>query len=294
MLALLANSSGKIKAYFKIDTSATIGDTLIPKTQITPISGDTLPLNNADSLKDFIGNSFDPNNKESYPAEFIYEQHIRNSQFIEYTVNFQNTGNARAINVRVEDWIQNKLNIESFELIGSSHKVSYEIRGQKLTWFFNNIMLPDSTSDFLGSMGFVKFRMKADSSLPVGDTVFNAANIFFDFNEPIYAQVKTGIVTDPVIDGLSKHKVYSNKDPVLVYPNPSNNVFTVDINNGYGESVDYYLYSISGNKINQGMIVLDDAGIGRFQVDLSSASKGIYFIQLSSEHLSSAKKLILH
>lgn len=286
------NSSGLVKAYFKIDTSATIGDTLFAKVKISPITGDTLVFNNTDSIANFIGNSYDPNNKESFPAEFIYVEDIRRSRFIEYTVNFQNTGNASAINVKIEDWIQDKLNIESFEFIGSSHKVSYEIRGQKLTWFFNNIMLPDSTSDFLGSMGFVKFRMKAHAGLPVGDTVFNSVDIFFDFNEPIYAQVKIGIVND-VIDGFSKHNVYSNKDPVLVYPNPSNSVFTVDINSGFRESAEYYLYSISGNKIDQGIIELDDAGIGRFQIDLSSAPRGIYFIQLSGEHLSSVKKLML-
>ena len=286
------NSNGRIKAYFKVDTSASAGDSLLAHVLINPIIGDTIPMNNRDSLLLIVSNSYDPNNKESYPSNFVYEKHIKQKEFIEYTVNFQNTGNSYANNVRIEDWIQDKLSIETFELIGSSHKVSYDIRGQKVTFYFNSINLPDSSSDFLGSMGFVTFKIIADSTLPIGDTIFNSVNIFFDYNEPIYTSVKTGIKSDPIWDGLN-NPLNALKDPVLVFPNPSNSVFTVDINSSFRESVEYYLYSISGNKIDQGMIELDDAGIGRFQIDLSSAPRGIYFIQLSGEHLSSVKKLML-
>ncbi len=52
----------------------------------------------------------------------------------------------------------------------------------KVEFIFENINLPfdDANND-----GFVAFKIKTKSSLVLGDTFSNSANIYFDYNFPI-------------------------------------------------------------------------------------------------------------
>ena len=53
------------------------------------------------------------------------------------------------------------MNIETFNLLASSHPVTYEIQGTGIiTFTFNNILLPDSGINQLASNGFVKYSIE--------------------------------------------------------------------------------------------------------------------------------------
>lgn len=78
-----------------------------------------------------------------------------------YQIYFQNTGNAPADRVVVRDPLDNHLNINSIRNITASHdmKVSVSEGNDQLLFEFNNINLPDSTTDYAGSIGYIQYEI---------------------------------------------------------------------------------------------------------------------------------------
>jgi len=102
------------------------------------------------------------------------------------------------------------------------------------------------------------------NGLGVGTTIFNDAEIYFDFNEPIF----TNQVSTELIETTSIHPV-APRSKVTVYPNPTThwaNIVHVD-------RIDYYqLYDIKG--------ALLDTKANSNRIDMHRYPKGIYFIKL--------------
>ena len=68
----------------------------------------------------------------------------------------------------------------------STHEYSANIGADRaLTFIFNNILLPDSTTNLEASQGFVDFRISPDVTTPLETIIENDAAIYFDFNEPV-------------------------------------------------------------------------------------------------------------
>jgi hypothetical protein len=88
--------------------------------------------------------------------------------------------------VAVENSLPANVDLFSFEYIGASHPVElmYYDFDRKMRFQFNNILLPDSNTNETLSHGFIRYRINPSSSLIVGDSVLNAAAIFFDLNAP--------------------------------------------------------------------------------------------------------------
>jgi hypothetical protein len=73
----------------------------------------------------------------------------------------------------------------SLEVLAMSHVGRAELHDGVLRFIFERIMLPDSTSDPLGSQGFVRFTVRHRPALPEATEVHNHAAIYFDLNPPI-------------------------------------------------------------------------------------------------------------
>lgn len=281
------------QAIFLVDTSANTGDTVFVKGDVYPIVGDTLPEDNKDSLLKIVINSYDPNYKAVEPNRDLYVHEIKNQNFIYYTIYFQNTGAAPAIDVKIIDEIETELNIEKIELISSSHNYSFRVNGRKLTWNFNNINLPDSGSDWFGSLGFVKFRIIADTALNIGDSITNAVEIYFDFNPPIYSKAVSFIVAEDTTVGLNELHTFNSigKTNLKLFPNPFINKTQLMLNSPIDEDVLIQVFTITGNetiKINSEIInsKLD------LELNLNHLKNGIYFVRVSSDSFSISSKLI--
>lgn len=142
-----------------------------------------------------VVNSFDPNditvNIPAYNHDLIAPQ---SALSLDYTIRFQNTGTAEAINVRVLDDIEEDLDLSSFEMIGSSHPCTLTFNeNNQVEWLFENIMLPDSTSDEEASHGYIQYRIETQPNLMLEDVVENTAAIYFDFNEPVITNTATTV-----------------------------------------------------------------------------------------------------
>jgi uncharacterized repeat protein (TIGR01451 family) len=131
--------------------------------------------------------AYDPNDKQAVPVGYADPHFILNDTEIEYKIRFQNTGNAPAFDVVIEDQLDlSTLDITTFQPLVASHSFSTIVDPDgRLRFVFNNIMLPDSGSDMIGSQGYVLFKIKPLPNLIPETVINNTANIYFDQNEAV-------------------------------------------------------------------------------------------------------------
>lgn len=173
--------------------------------------------------KEAIG-SFDPNDKTAEPKGYNAEHFIAQNTDLEYHIRFQNTGTDTAFTVVVRDTISEFLDISTIQQGTSSHPYRLEvIAGNVLKYTFDDILLPDSTTNESASHGFVKFKISQDSSLALGTLIYNSAAIYFDFNEPILTNETFHEIEDNYIEVLISTDAPREEFPevsVQVQPNP--------------------------------------------------------------------------
>jgi uncharacterized repeat protein (TIGR01451 family) len=133
------------------------------------------------------GCSYDPNDIQATPNGYTDAHYIEDGTAVEYLVRFQNTGNAPALNVRIDNVIDENLDLSSFQLIANSHDVSVAVNNEtrELQFFFNEIMLPDSNENEEASHGFLSYRISIDLPLETGTEIHNTASIYFDNNPAV-------------------------------------------------------------------------------------------------------------
>lgn len=153
------------------------------------VSTDTL------SARFEVVNAYDPNDKQVNPQGFGSSGRIANNLEMVYKVRFQNTGNADAINVYISDFLPPELNPNTLRIIDHSHPMAVELKEDRhLRFLFEDIFLPDSSSNSEESIGYVIFALQQISDLPEGTIIENEAQIFFDFNEPIITDHATNVI----------------------------------------------------------------------------------------------------
>jgi PKD repeat protein len=191
-------------AQVTLSSGVMLGDTFTNVVQVLPIIGDSIPANNTQIMHDSVRGPFDPNDKQVSPQGIGPVGYIeQGEQEMNYTVRFQNTGNDTAFHVQIRDTIDiNVLNALSFQRQIESHPYRLNIEDDSILVFdFDNIQLPDSTTDFDNSEGFVKFGMRHKNTLPSGTQIRNRAAIYFDSNAPI--------ITNAVLNTIFAYPVVS-------------------------------------------------------------------------------------
>ncbi len=139
--------------------------------------------------------SFDPNDKLVNP---VYpDNYTLMGEDLIYTIRFQNTGNAEAYDVIIRDTLDENLDPETFLVISSSHEevLSTSLaEGKYLTFTFHDIYLPDSTTNFEGSQGYVAYRIQSYEGLPEETVINNSAGIYFDLNPPVLTNTTENVM----------------------------------------------------------------------------------------------------
>jgi uncharacterized repeat protein (TIGR01451 family) len=138
--------------------------------------------NNSDAVSQTVVNSYDPNNKICAQGDTITPSQV--NDYLNYTINFENTGTAPAENITVVDYID----LADYDLstlipgTGSAPFTTVIIPPNEVRFVFTNIYLPQTPGS---NTGFVTFSIKPLASLIDGDSVLNRAEIFFDYNPAI-------------------------------------------------------------------------------------------------------------
>jgi hypothetical protein len=254
-----------------------IDDVLVSTATINPVSGDETEEDNTFELNQTVIGSYDPNDITVLEGDEIFIEDA--DKYLHYLIRFQNTGTASAINVRVEHILDDKLDWATMQLESLSHTGRVEIENQTdVSFIFNNINLPDSTSDEPNSHGYIAFKIKPKSNVQVGDIISGVADIYFDFNPPIITNtVNTEIVEPLSIDDVSA-------ETVKLYPNPAKNIIQITSNQVIEALT---VIDINGRTLQSLEISTTD-----YSLDISNLSKGAYFVELLSGDSKSTKKFI--
>ena len=144
-----------------------------------------------------IFGSFDPNAKSVSPVGYTENHFISSEQErLLYTIQFQNTGNYPATNILLSDTLSPYLIPSSIQIEGYSHFMTPSFYDGELTFMFENIMLPDSTSNEPDSHGFVSYSIALQPNLPTNTEIENTAYIYFDNNSPIITNTTLNTIYD--------------------------------------------------------------------------------------------------
>jgi hypothetical protein len=155
--------------------------------------------------------------------------------------------------------------------------------GNKLTFHFPNIQLPDSLSDPEGSKGFVQYRIEPIAGLPMGTDINNTAYIYFDYNPAIVTNTTTNLFDQPL-------SIKENKEEITfsVYPNPGRGKYFVELSESvHNSGLTIEVYNLLGelvlnNKVQNNLI----------QIDLSSQPNGVYLIKVKGAERPLNQRLI--
>ena len=176
--------------YFDTDTHALIGAPVCFHIAVSMNGGDINPANDTLTYCFEVHDSHDPNEKEVYPSALVDST----DQWITYSIAYQNTGNAVAENIHIDDTISGQFDISSIQLLSYSHPgFTQVLPGGVIRFNFPEIFLPDSTSDPQGSQGYVRFKIKLMPNIPRGTAIQNTAYIYFDFNNAVVTNTTTNI-----------------------------------------------------------------------------------------------------
>ncbi|RAR46639.1 putative repeat protein (TIGR01451 family)/predicted secreted protein (Por secretion system target) [Flavobacterium lacus] len=230
-----------------------------------------------------IIDSFDPNDKLVSPTGITENNYVKAGTVLDYMIRFQNTGTDTAYKVVIKDSLSVHLDPATIQWGISSHPYTVMIRGTvtpEIEFTFNDINLPHSAVNELGSNGFVKFKATTYNSLANGIVVDNNANIYFDYNFPILTNTAQVTISDfiPIYDPLTVESFVTQN--LKVYPNPTSGLVSIDSDTL--QQVE--LFNLSG-------VLLETTN--KNEIDLRPYSKGIYLLKIVTTNGTLLKKVVL-
>ncbi len=194
------NGFKSFSVYYSNDTTGLIGELLNFEMELITmdINGNVIDTSYA-TYSDTIFCAYDPNDIFGFPLGDGPEGFIPAETRLDYRVRFQNTGNMAATTVVVVDTIPAELDLTTFTPGFTSHVANIQINQitREVTWTFNNIMLPDSASDPIGSIGHIWYGIEMANLVP-GDEILNRAFIYFDQNPAIETNTSVHTISEPV------------------------------------------------------------------------------------------------
>ncbi len=188
----------------------------------------------------FMG-SYDPNDIIEARGPEIPISNFSESDYLTYTIRFENTGNAPAENVRIVNELPAGLNHSSLQILGSSHRFQKSFFNGTLTIRMDDIQLPPSNGSTTIGNGFITYRIKPTAGYTVGTQIEDTAEIYFDFNPPIV----TPTWTTTFVEQLS---INEPQPFVQFYTNPVTDVFELTLVNPEA-SVNAEVYDLLGKKV---------------------------------------------
>jgi hypothetical protein len=156
--------------------------------------------------------------------------------------------------------------------MNSSDPVYARINQNIVEFIFQNIQLES------GGHGNILLKIKSKNNLLVGDEVNKKANIYFDYNFPILTND-----AETVFQALNNPD-FQNDASISVYPNPTNGIVTINCNNSI-KSIQ--LYDVQGRLLQTNLVNENETTI-----DVSTKSKGVYFLKILSDKGMKVEKIV--
>lgn len=245
---------------------------------------DAIANNNTFELTQEIIGSYDPNDIMEAHGEQIVHATFDSDDYLYYTIRFENTGSASAINVRVNNLLDAKLDETSLKMVGSSHNFVMDRVNTNVAWNFNGIMLPATSQNPNASKGYVVYKIKPKPGYAIGDIIPSTASIYFDYNPAIV----TNTFNTEFVAQLSTTE-FENATFVF-YPNPVRESLTVVVKDPATAVSEIVIYDVAGKQI----LKRKAKGSLSEVLDLSDLSNGLYLLEVSTtDNKKTIKKLLV-
>jgi hypothetical protein len=252
------------------EPDADANQALVFTANVTTAEGDETPEDNVFELRQAFLSPANPNNKICLQGEVAPPSMI--GQYLNYVINFENTGNTTVQKVVINDEIDtNQFEITSLQVTNLSHPGIPIVIGNKVEVYFQDIALVP------GAQGAVSFKIRTKASLPAGSTVSNKAKIYFDFNFPI--ETNSALTTFQLL-GV----VHPELPTAKVYPNPATGIVTIEANHD--------ILSVSLTDA-QGRTITELPGSGHLIAqDISAYASGLYCLKITTANGTVTRKLV--
>ncbi|MBK9146267.1 MAG: T9SS type A sorting domain-containing protein [Flavobacteriales bacterium] len=241
--------------------------------------------NNLDDQHATAVTAIDPNDKH-VSATSITPDDVADQKLLEYTINFQNTGTAPAVNIVIKDSLDADWDLSTFEMIGATHPFTLTITEEVAIWTFAEIMLPDSTTDEPNSHGSIHYRMAPKNSLVLGDQLTNRADIYFDYNAPVLTN--TTVTTVELSTGMADSGMGSG---LLIAPSPSTGMVNMHWSDVHAGNAQLNVHDALGRVVFTMSIA---SGSNARSIDLGFLPAGSYVARLNSGAEAWARFAIQH
>lgn len=256
------------------DNTVNIGDTLCFFVKSSLLTTDLNPANNEYSFCLPVVNSYDPNAKEVTPkGEGVNGNIPQTTPNLDYTIHFQNTGNAVAYNVSIIDTLDGDIEPKSLRILGTSHNMTPEwLTANVVKFNFYGIYLPDSNVDKAKSQGSVSFSVKLKTGLPLGTQIKNKGYIYFDSNP--------AIITNATVNTLYKPtavNTFTADNTIFMYPNPANEQLTIEIPTYNNEKTNLTIYTLNSQVVKTLSI-----SNKKTLLNINDLTAGMYFIEINN------------
>ncbi|HUR30126.1 MAG TPA: T9SS type A sorting domain-containing protein, partial [Saprospiraceae bacterium] len=223
------------------------------------------------TVQDIVRCGFDPNDKLVNPMRGENNPIVENED-IHYTIRFQNTGNDTTFRVEVLDTLSQYLDLSSLKVLSSSHPCDVALQDHILKAIFMPIQLPDSTTNYLASQGYIHFSIRPIQSLPENTVIKNRASIYFDFNAGITTNTTTSTLVDKI--PVSVKELPQVIPSFEVSPNPSNSSIRITSMEESNKPMQINLFDVYGNTRLKTKILFGAS------IDIGILSPGVYFIAI--------------
>ncbi len=180
-----------------------------------------------------------------------------------------------------------------FVYSGSSDPTGFGTSGWSQS-FWNAISAGQTQADekSIGGMGPVTFGpghvqiieaayVFAQNTITTG--VQSGKDLFFQYVDQIKSLYTSGNLNCNTTDIVQEGKT----DEVLIYPNPTNGLFTISLTNQLG-AINYTITTLEGRLVKQA----NNVNSNNIDIDLTNESKGVYLLKINESNLNKVYKIV--
>ena len=250
-----------------------LGDTIHALADVWSLDDDFTPLNNSDTTFKVISAAYDPNRITAEPAGTTEWGYVDpDLEQLTYLIEFQNTGNDTADLVVLIDTLPAELIQVSLKMLGASHPYEMQMQDNGMVkWIFENIQLPDSTTNEAESQGFVLYNIKLQAGLPEGTQFGNKAEIYFDTNPPIITNTAFTTLETYIPQAIpASYPVFQ----LHLFPNPTDDMLRIYVD----RDADFYICGSLGERYLMGRLT-----VGENRLTVGNIPVGQYWLVVQAE-----------